>query len=147
MVSGLLFGAGMIISNMTDPQLVLAFLDIGGHWDPSLAFVMAGALLVYAPVYHFIIKPKQKPLAAQQFSLPTSTKVDSTLLSGAAIFGVGWGLVGICPGPAIASLGGGTNIMLGFVLSMLVGMIAAGQYLNGRLPLPFVGYRRSAVKS
>ncbi len=142
-VTGALFGAGMIISGMVDPVKVLAFLDITGNWDPSLAFVMGGALLVFTPFYHLVIKKRKKALSGDDFAYTTNNKVDGTLLSGAAIFGLGWGLAGICPGPAVASIGGGSNIILAFVLSMIVGMVHAKQYLAGRLPLPFVGYRKN----
>nr|WP_252023667.1 YeeE/YedE family protein [Vibrio sp. SCSIO 43136] len=143
MISGLLFGAGMTISGMVDPKVVIAFLDLTGNWDPALAFVMGGALAVFVPFYHLLIKPRKTAISGDEFKWTTNTKVDGTLLSGAAIFGVGWGLVGICPGPAVASMSGGSNVILAFILSMLVGMVHASQYLAGRFPLPFVGYRKN----
>jgi uncharacterized membrane protein YedE/YeeE len=142
-LSGALFGSGMIISGMVDPNKVIAFLDIFGDWDPSLAFVMGGALLVFTPIYHFIIKKRKTSISGDNFSWTSNTSVDSTLISGAVIFGAGWGLAGLCPGPAIASIGGGSNIILAFILSMIVGMVHANQYLAGRFPLPIVGYRKN----
>ncbi|MCK6263635.1 YeeE/YedE family protein [Vibrio sp. ZSDE26] len=143
LVSGLLFGAGMIISGMADPKVVTAFLDLTGEWDPSLIFVMGGALLVFTPCYHLIIKKRQRALSGNTFQWPSNTKVDSTLIAGSVIFGLGWGISGICPGPAMSSIGGGSSTILAFVLSMLVGIVHANQYLLGRFPLPFVGYRKT----
>ena len=142
-ISGALFGSGMIISGMVDPNKVIAFLDIFGEWDPSLAFVMGGALIVFTPIYHFVIKKRKKAINGDLFKWTSNTTVDATLISGAVIFGAGWGLAGLCPGPAIASIGGGSNIILAFTLSMIVGMVGANQYLAGRLPLPIVGYRKN----
>jgi hypothetical protein len=143
MFSGVLFGSGMIISNMVDPVKVIGFLDITGNWDPSLAFVMAGALAVFIPFYHLLIKKRSCAISGDKFSWTSNTKVDSTLISGAIIFGAGWGLAGFCPGPAVANVGSGSNIILAFILSMIVGMVHAKQYLLGRLPLPIVGYRKN----
>lgn len=130
LLSGLLFGAGMIISQMVDPRIVIAFLDITGNWDPSLAFVMGGALSVFIPFYHFIIKPRKSAMNGDVFNLPSNNKVDKNLVIGAMLFGIGWGLVGICPGPAIASIGGGSNIIFTFILSLSIGIIAANKYLS-----------------
>jgi len=143
LISGTLFGMGMIISNMVDPAKVLGFLNITGNWDPSLAFVMGGALAVFTPFYHFVIKKRSQAINGEQFSWTSNTTVDYTLISGAVIFGAGWGLAGFCPGPAITSLGSGSNIILAFILSMIVGMVHAKQYLLGRFPLPIVGYRKN----
>lgn len=143
LISGVLFGAGMIISGMVDPVKVTGFLDISGNWDPSLAFVMGGALAVFTPFYHLVIKKRKQAISGDKFSWTSNTTVDSTLISGAVIFGIGWGLAGFCPGPAVASIGGGSNIVLAFVLAMLVGIVSANQYLAGRLPLPFAGYRKN----
>lgn len=143
MISGLLFGAGMIISEMVNPVKVIGFLDITGNWDPSLAFVMGGALAVFTPIYHLVIKKRSHAINGDSFSWTSNTKVDYTLIAGAAIFGAGWGIAGFCPGPAITSVGSGSNIILAFILSMIVGMVHAKQYLLGRLPLPFVGYRKN----
>lgn len=122
LVAGLLFGLGMVISGMADPAKVTGFLDVTGHWDPSLMFVMGGALLVFMPAYFFLIKPKRKPVNAEKFCLATNTAIDSRLLSGAAIFGVGWGLAGICPGPAVSSLALGNSGVWVFFACMMVGL-------------------------
>ncbi|GAL18259.1 predicted transporter component [Vibrio maritimus] len=122
-LSGFLFGAGMIISGMGDPANVMAFLDIFGAWSPDLAFVMGGALLVFAPSYWLVIRKKQEPVCTDQFCLSDSNKIDKKLLSGAALFGIGWGIAGICPGPAISSMANGSFGILGFVGAMLVGMV------------------------
>ncbi|WP_354625565.1 YeeE/YedE family protein [Psychromonas sp. MME2] len=147
LIAGLLFGCGMIVSGMVDPHNVIAFLNITGNWDPSLAFVMGGALAVFTPCYHFIIKKRCVAVNGDKFSWMSNTKVDGTLLSGAMFFGIGWGVAGICPGPAMASIG--NYIILYFILSMVVGMVLANLYLSGRVPLPIVGYRNNvcAVKS
>jgi uncharacterized membrane protein YedE/YeeE len=118
--SGLLFGAGMVISGMVFPEKVSAFLDITGAWDPSLMFVLGGALLVFMPSYHLLIKPRHKPVLAESFSYATTTNVDRRLMIGAAIFGVGWGISGICPGPTVSSLSfGGGNIWVFFAFMMI----------------------------
>lgn len=122
LIAGLLFGAGMNISGMVDPQNIFAFLDITGEWDPSLAFVMGGALLVFTPIYHIVIKPRKTSLDGKKLSLPTNTNIDRKLLIGAAIFGLGWGIGGICPGPALSSVTGGSIEILAFIASMLMGM-------------------------
>ncbi|GAL31104.1 predicted transporter component [Vibrio variabilis] len=122
-LSGFLFGAGMIISGMNDPANVMAFLDIFGAWSPDLAFVMGGALLVFAPSYWLVIRKKQEPVCTDQFCLSDNNKIDKKLLSGAALFGIGWGIAGICPGPAISSMANGSFGILGFVAAMLVGMV------------------------
>ncbi len=122
LVAGFLFGLGMIISGMADPAKVIGFLDVAGAWDPSLAFVMGGALMVFMPSYFLIIKPKQKPLVAEEFCLAKSTTIDSRLVSGAAIFGLGWGIAGVCPGPALSSLALGNPGVWIFFASMMVGL-------------------------
>lgn len=103
LVSGASFGAGLAASGMTDPGKVLAFLDLFGAWDPSLMFVMGGAVLVTVVTFRFVLA-RATPVFAQRFHLPTRTHIDTPLLVGAAIFGIGWGLIGYCPGPAIAAL-------------------------------------------
>lgn len=102
--AGLLFGAGLVIGGMTQPSKIIGFLDVAGDWDPSLAFVMAGAILAFMPLLRRITQ-RRGPLFAQGFSMPTRRDVDGKLVVGAAMFGVGWGLAGYCPGPAITSLG------------------------------------------
>ncbi|MGR3570473.1 DUF6691 family protein [Brevirhabdus sp.] len=121
LVSGLIFGLGLIISGMADPAKVLNFLDIFGTWDPSLAFVMGGAILVTMPGY-WLATRQSAPLLGGTFQLPTKTDLDARLLSGAAIFGVGWGLGGFCPGPALTALPIAATGTLVFVPAMLVGM-------------------------
>lgn len=122
LLSGGLFGAGLLLSGMTQPGKVLAFLDFGGDWDPSLAFVMAGAIAVYAPLYQFITK-RTLPLYAQRFVVAATSQLDKPLILGAAVFGVGWGLGGFCPGPGLVSAGSGALSSIVFVLCMLCGMI------------------------
>lgn len=128
---GLLFGAGLHVSGMTDPQKVLGFLDVAGDWDPTLAFVMGGALLVTGPVF-FLLRDRQSPWFAPRFLLPTLTRVDRPLLEGAALFGVGWGLVGLCPGPALANLMSAQGDVLLFVAAMMAGMLLHDRVLGRR---------------
>ena len=122
LIAGLLFGLGLCLSGMTDPAVVQGFLDIAGAWNPALIFVMAGGVVVTFLGYRFLV-PKSRPLWASGFSLPTATKLDAPLLTGAAIFGIGWGLAGYCPGPAVVSLASGRSGVIIFVLAMLTGMI------------------------
>ncbi len=122
LVSGGLFGAGMVLSGMANPAKVIGFLDVAGAWDPSLMFVMGGALAVFMPSYFLVIKPKHKPLIAREFCLAKSQRIDRRLLGGALIFGVGWGIAGICPGPVVASLGLGNAGAWLFFASMLGGL-------------------------
>jgi len=103
LISGIIFGLGLAVSGMVNPAKVQAFLDVAGAWDPSLALVM-GAALVPSFIAFKWLPQRQKPLFADQFQLPTATQIDARLLIGAVIFGIGWGLIGLCPGPAIASL-------------------------------------------
>jgi len=121
LVAGLVFGIGLAVSRMVDPGKVLAFLDVAGRWDPSLALVMAGALAVTLIGYRLALK-RPAPLLADGFRLPTRRDVDARLVGGAALFGVGWGLVGFCPGPALASLAYGQLSSVLFVAAMLLGM-------------------------
>lgn len=125
LISGILFGTGMIVSNMVDPTKVINFLDITGHWDPSLAVVIIGALTVFTPCYHFFIKQRSHAINGKEFNWTKNTKVDGKLLLGATIFGIGWGLVGICPGPSISSIGNGSISTYLFIASMLCGMAIA----------------------
>lgn len=120
-VSGLVFALGLGLGGMTQPAKVTAFLDFAGDWDPSLAFVMIGAIGVYATLYRFI-RRLPSPLFSTTFALPTRTDIDPRLVGGAALFGVGWGLAGFCPGPALTSLASGETSVLLFVVSMLAGM-------------------------
>ena len=125
-LAGLLFGAGLAVSQMANPAKVLAFLDVGaipsGGWDPSLALVMAGALAVSFVGFR-IARARARPLAAERFEWPTRTDIDTRLVAGSAIFGIGWGLVGYCPGPAIASLAWGRTETIVFALAMIAGMV------------------------
>ncbi len=116
-----LFGLGLTISGMVDPQKVIGFLDIAGAWDPTLALVMGGALLVAIPTFRLIFKRSQ-PVLEDEFKLPTKKELDASLLGGAAIFGVGWGLSGLCPGPSITALASGLLPVFAFVMAMLAGM-------------------------
>lgn len=118
---GLLFGLGLTISQMIDPAKVLGFLDIAGNWDPSLALVMGGALLVAFPGFRLVL-PRGTPLLTPQFHLPTRRDLDTRLIAGSAIFGIGWGIAGMCPGPAITALGLGHTDVLFFVVAMIAGM-------------------------
>ena len=119
--SGTLFGAGLAWSGMTNPARVLGFLDLTGDWDPTLVLVMVGALAVSAPLFPLVLR-QPRPLLAALFSLPSRRDLDGRLIAGAAIFGVGWGLAGLCPGPAIAGLITGSTDILLFVAAMLAGM-------------------------
>jgi uncharacterized membrane protein YedE/YeeE len=118
---GLLFGSGLIVSGMTDPSKVLGFLDLAGRWDPSLALVMGGAILVAWPAFRFAAG-RERALLGQAMRLPTATRIDRRLVLGSVTFGIGWGLAGYCPGPALASLAGGGGGPLIFVAAMLAGM-------------------------
>lgn len=121
---GLVFGAGIAISGMANPAKVLNFFDLAGAWDPSLAFVMGGALLVTAIGYFFVLK-RDKPIMEAKFHLPTNRKLDNSLLAGSALFGIGWGIAGFCPGGAIPALGLGESSAWIFVGAMLVGIVVA----------------------
>lgn len=123
LVAGILFGLGLIVSQMVDPDKVINFLDVAGPWDPSLAFVMMGALCVFGLGYHFLVKSRKTPVMADGFALPSVKNIDRKLLIGASLFGIGWGLSGICPGPAMTNLTTGSNSLFVFVVAMCVGII------------------------
>jgi hypothetical protein len=123
---GVLFGAGLLLSGMTQPTKVLGFLDWLGAWDPSLLFVIGGAVVVYGVAYRLILRRKQ-PLLADAFVLPSRTEIDAKLIGGAALFGVGWGLGGYCPGPSIVSLASGALDAI-----VLVAATAAGMWIASR---------------
>jgi uncharacterized membrane protein YedE/YeeE len=127
LIIGIIFGLGLAISQMVNPARVIGFLDVAGRWDPTLIFVMGGALLLTAPVFPLVLRRKA-PFLADQFSLPTKVEIDRPLLLGAIIFGVGWGLGGFCPGPALAALASGSPSVTLFVVAMI-----AGQWLGSRL--------------
>jgi len=128
MVAGLIFGVGLILSGMTDPSKVIGFLDLAGRWDPSLAFVMGGAISVGVVAFRFA-RGREKSLLGDVMRVSTARQVDRRLILGSLAFGVGWGLAGYCPGPALASVArGGTQPLL-FVAAMLAGM-AVYEILN-----------------
>lgn len=124
LLAGTVFGAGLALSGMTDPSRVLGFLDVAGDWDPTLAFVMGGALLITFPSFPVILR-RSRPWLRGEFSLPTRKAVDARLLAGATVFGVGWGLAGLCPGPAVAALAIAPAALWPFVAAMLAGMALA----------------------
>jgi uncharacterized protein len=124
--SGLLFGVGLVLAGMTQPRKVIGFLDFAGEWDPSLALVMLGAISVHLFAYR-AIRGSAAPLFADEYALPTRRSVDARLIVGSAVFGVGWGLAGYCPGPALVTLGSGSLQAAVFVATMLLGMFLAGR--------------------
>jgi uncharacterized protein len=121
--SGALFGAGLLLSGMAQPAKVIAFLEVTRGWDPSLGFVMIGAVLVYGLAFT-AIRRRGAPWYGAAFHVPTRRDIDTPLLAGAAIFGIGWGLGGYCPGPGLVSAAGGSASAIAFVAAMLVGMLA-----------------------
>ena len=127
-ISGTLMSIGLIISGMINPQKVIGFMDIFGNFDPTLAFVMVGALIVTAIGYRLV--GSSKPLLCACFDLPKKNMIDRQLIFGAAIFGVGWGMAGFCPGPAIVGLGLGLPKAIIFVFAMLIGMFLANKVLR-----------------
>ena len=131
LLSGLVFGAGLLISGMVKPTKVLAFLDIFGAWDPSLAVVMVTALAVSAPGF-ILANGRSRPLLAAQSVWPTKTHIDGPLMVGAALFGVGWGLAGLCPGPALENLATLSPGVIAFVAAMAAGMILQNIWQRSR---------------
>lgn len=132
LLSGLLFGAGLAVSGMADPARVRAFLDVTGRWDPTLGFVMAGALLPMIVAWR--IKARlDRPLVGDSFHVPAATSIDAKLVGGAALFGVGWGIAGLCPGPAIADLAVRPLPAAAFVAAMLGGMFV-NRLISSRKP-------------
>ena len=128
LLSGALFGLGLAMSGMTDPRIVLGFLDVFGDFDPTLAFVLGGAVTTTGLLFRLVLR-RGSPVLADTFQLSNLKHVDRRLLGGAALFGIGWGIAGLCPGPAIANLAFGTPEVLGFVAAMIAGM-----WLRDRLP-------------
>jgi uncharacterized membrane protein YedE/YeeE len=124
LLAGLIFGCGLILSGMADPAKVLNFLDLAGHWDPSLAFVMGGAVIVTAIGYRLTFR-RAKPVLDSSFRVPVTREIDRQLVLGAAIFGAGWGLVGLCPGPALVSIMLASPAIFAFVPAMLIGVALA----------------------
>lgn len=118
---GLLFGMGLIVAGMTDPSKVIGFLDLAGAWDPSLAFVMGGAILVGLGAFA-VAKKRTTSFLGGAMQLPTNSQIDKRLVVGSLLFGAGWGMAGFCPGPALVSLGTGNTKAFAFVLAMLAGM-------------------------
>jgi uncharacterized membrane protein YedE/YeeE len=128
LISGIIFGVGLTVSQMIDPAKVLGFLNIFGAWDPSLAFVMIGALIISSPFFH-LFKNNNKPVFADSFSYSNNKELNKKLIIGSSLFGAGWGLAGLCPGPAIASLALLNPSSLIFVITMFVGF-----YISNYLP-------------
>ena len=126
LICGIIFGIGLVISQMINPEKVLGFLNIFRDWDPSLAFVMIGALFVSTPIFH-LFKNKSKPLFSSNFSIPTNKQIDKKLIAGSIFFGAGWGLIGLCPGPAITSIALFNISSAIFVLAMFVGFFIASK--------------------
>ena len=123
---GIIFSIGLVISQMINPAKVLGFLNLFGEWDPSLAFVMIGALIISSPLFH-LFKNKDKPLFNSNFSISTNKEIDKKLIIGSIFFGAGWGLAGLCPGPAISSIAL-LNVSSGiFVISMFIGFYIASK--------------------
>jgi uncharacterized membrane protein YedE/YeeE len=127
LLAGIIFGAGLTLSDMVNPARVSNFLDFAGSWDPTLMFVMAGGLAVTTLGYRLIFR-RDSPVAGGKFHLPTQRQIDLPLVGGSALFGVGWGLAGICPGPALTDLVTLEPKVFIFVAAMLVGMIAASAW-------------------
>ena len=123
---GIIFGIGLVISQMINPAKVLGFLNLFGEWDPSLAFVMIGALIVSSPLFH-LFKNKEKPIFSSSFSIPSKKEIDKELIFGSILFGAGWGLVGLCPGPAITSIALLNVSSAIFVVSMFIGFYIASK--------------------
>lgn len=132
-LAGLIFAVGLALSGMTQPHKVVGFLDFAGRWMPDLAFVMGGAVITNVIALRLTLR-RSAPLFAPEFGIPTRTDLDPRLIGGSALFGVGWGLGGFCPGPAIASLPSGATSVLVFVGAMLVGMIGFDLLQQGRRP-------------
>lgn len=141
---GLLFGTGLVVAGMSDPAKVVNFLDLAaistGGWDPSLAFVMAAGTLVTFVGYRYVLKRKS-PIFDTQFHLPQAKNINAPIVVGPAIFGIGWGLAGFCPGPAFTALGTGNSNAVLFVVAMMVGMFAARQ-----LALKSIGIAHAPAK-
>ncbi|MBE8735399.1 YeeE/YedE family protein [Aeromonas veronii] len=121
--AGVLFGLGMAISGMMDPARVTGFLDLAGAWDPSLAFVMGGALLVFMPGYFLLVKPRRQSVLGEPIVAVPAPRLERRLIGGAALFGIGWGLVGICPGPALSLISSGQPMIMLFIAAMVAGIL------------------------
>ncbi|MFU8815369.1 MAG: DUF6691 family protein [Pseudomonadales bacterium] len=121
LLGGLLFGFGLVISQMVNPAKVLNFLDVAGHWDPTLAMVFIGALGVAMPIYQWALRTRTGPVLAADFEIPSISTITPSLLGGSALFGVGWGLSGFCPGPGLTALPTLLPSVAGFVIALFVG--------------------------
>lgn len=128
-LAGLAFGFGLLISGMSSPDKVLAFLDLAGAWNPSLAFVMGGAVLTATPLF-WLAKRRQRPLAGEVYDQPDRQMVDRRLIGGAVLFGLGWGLAGICPGPAVVDLVLAPAATLPFIVAMIAGIVISARLRN-----------------
>ena len=131
LISGLIFGIGLLLSGMTNPAKVVNFLDITGSWDPSLIFVMGAAVAVTLPGF-YLVNHSPRPLFHPRYYMPTSRDIDARLVTGSALFGVGWGLGGFCPGPALTALPTGVTDVLVFVAALCAGLIAANLWTDRR---------------
>ncbi len=129
LLAGILFGLGLSVSEMINPARVIGFLDIAGAWDPTLAFVMGGALAVTLPAFAAILR-QPRPWLVERFFLPTRRELDYPLVLGAVLFGIGWGLGGLCPGPALAAMASGSPAVFLFVLAMVAGQWLAGHFTS-----------------
>ncbi len=127
---GVVFGLGIVLSGMADPSKVMNFFDIAGTWDPSLAFVMAGALLVTAPGYALLQRARKKPVFDARFHIPARGRIDGRLIGGSVLFGIGWGIAGFCPGGSIPALGLGHREAYIFLAAMIAGMLIARRLLD-----------------
>lgn len=132
LIIGGIFGIGIAISGMANPAKVLNFFDIAGTWDPSLIFVMGGALVTAAIGYRIVFGTRSEPVLEARFSVPTNRNIDTRLIAGSAVFGVGWGIAGFCPGGAIPAIGLGYSETFVFMIAMIAGIVAA-RLLNTRL--------------
>ena len=137
LTAGALFGIGLAVSGMTLPAKVIGFLDVTGRWDPTLAFVMAGAIAVHFVLFRLILR-RQAPIFDSHFHVPTRRDIDLRLIGGAALFGVGWGLAGQCPGPALTNLATGAPSAFLFVATMAAGMVIQREVDRARAPRPEV---------
>lgn len=143
-ISGALFALGLALGGMTLPAKVVAFLDLGGDWDPSLAFVMAGAVATYALCYRLVLR-RSGPIFGLRFAVPSARDIDPKLVGGAALFGIGWGLSGFCPGPALTSAGALAEAALTFTVGLIGGMALHRLYTRmQRPPLPLPAVRIDA---
>lgn len=133
--AGILFGLGLVVSGMVNPTKVIGFLDLFGEWDPSLAFVMGGAVLVTSVGYRLVGKNAQ-PVFEEKFHVPNSNAIDKRLIAGSVLFGAGWGLVGLCPGPALSALTFGGLPVIVFLASMGAGALLFEKFNTGVWPRP-----------